>query len=141
VNSYPTLISALLQRPRQRLTAWLALIAVLLNAFAPVASHAMMAKSGKSLVEICTAQGFKLVEVESDRSSPQTPAKPGIKVAHECAACAAASAPPSPPIDFVSSLVLPAMGNRSIVVTGATFAFASALRTHAPPTGPPSLLV
>jgi hypothetical protein len=122
----------------RKLTAHLALFAVLLHAFAPAVSHAMMAKSGKSLVEICTAQGFKLVEVDSGTAADLGKSKPGIKVAHECAVCAAASAPPLPPTEVIF-LDMPAPHAGIIAVSSSTFAFADALHLSPPPTGPPVL--
>lgn len=118
----------------RKCAASLALVAVVLHAFTPAVSHAMMAKSGKSLVEICTAQGFKLIEV--DDADAGKSGKPGIKVNHECAVCAAASAPPSPP-STTHHVVLSPASSGIIAVGTSSFAFADALYLSPPPTGPP----
>jgi hypothetical protein len=122
----------------KRCASMLAMGAVLLHAFAPAVSHAMMAKSGKSFVEICTAQGFKLIEVDSGTGTDLGKSKPGVKVAHECAVCAAAGAPPSPP-SVSPTIVVPVKQGGTITVSGSTFAFADALYFSPPPTGPPVL--
>ena len=115
----------------------LAMVAVLLHAFAPAVSHAMMAKSGKSFVEICTSQGFKLVEVDVGTGADFGKSTPGVKVSHECAVCAAASAPPSPPSQAML-LDIPAL-NAGLIAVSSTFAFADAIHLSPPPTGPPVL--
>ncbi|NJR71888.1 MAG: hypothetical protein HC782_01740 [Gammaproteobacteria bacterium] len=110
-----------------------------MHAFAPTISHAMMATSGKSLVEICTARGFKLVEVDVAGDSKNS--EPGIKFTHECtacAACAAIGAPPSPPSTMFT--FAPILAGSSIIAVGtSSFAFANVLYLSAPPTGPPAL--
>jgi putative hemolysin len=116
----------------------LALLAVLLHALAPVASHAMMAamaNSGKAFAEICTAQGFQLVEItdESGKKTSHT-----VKAGHECAVCAAASTPPAPVSDVYADS-LPTAGQHFVPVPSSTPAFASTLRLSPPHTGPPIL--
>jgi ammonia channel protein AmtB len=121
-----------------RIKIWLtrlALFAVLLHAFAPVMSHAMMAKSGKSFAQICTAQGFQFVEVGADGSGRED--APGIKIGHHCAVCAMASAPPLPPSAWTAALP-DFSGGHVVTITSSTFAFASALRLQPPSTGPPA---
>ena len=125
-------------RSFRKLAAHLALAAVVLHAFAPAVSHAMMAKSVKSLVELCTAQGFKLIEVDSGAGTDLGKSKPGVKVSHECAVCAAASAPTSPPSEVIF-LDVPAFHCGLIPVSSSSFAFADALHLSPPPTGPPVL--
>jgi hypothetical protein len=121
----------------RKLAAHLAMIAVVLHAFAPAVSHAMMAKSGKSFVEFCTSQGFKLVEVDVGAGGNFGKSTPGVKVSHDCAVCAAASAPPSPPSQAIL-LDIPAL-NAGLIAVSSTFVFADALHLFPPPTGPPVL--
>jgi hypothetical protein len=122
----------------KRFASMLAMVAVLLHAFAPSVSHAMMAKSGKSFVEICTSQGFKLVEVDVGAGGDFGKSTPGVKVSHDCAVCAAASAPPSPPSQAML-LDIPAL-NAGLIAVSSTFVFADALHLFPPPTGPPGSL-
>jgi hypothetical protein len=114
----------------------IAIFAMLLHAFAPVASQAMMAKSGMSFIKICTAQGFKLVEAEIPGSSNEN--APGIKVGHECAICALTSAPPCPAGNIVFSPA-PFTSGHVLRLSASTFAFVSALQFQPPSTGPPAL--
>jgi hypothetical protein len=114
--------------------ARLALVAVMLHAFLPIASHAMMAKSGKSLAEICTAQGFKIVEIDDAGGAGDAPAS--INVGHECAVCAAASAPPSPISDFYSPPLL--VKSQGVVrISAAIFVLAGVAYFSPHSTGPP----
>lgn len=53
----------------RRLFSWIALLAILGGALAPAVSHAVYAKTGKSFLEICTAQGTRLIAVDADTAS------------------------------------------------------------------------
>lgn len=86
-------------------------------------------------MEICTAQGFQLIEVDD---SVDGKSMPSIKVGHECAVCAVASASPAPTSDYHFVPVLQATGH-VVMLSSSTFAFANALHLSPPPTGPPTL--
>jgi len=112
--------------------ALVAVLAFAFNAFTPAISHAMLAQSGKTLVEICTAQGSAWVEVPSDNGAPESQAT------HDCAICLAASAPPAP-IPTQASILIASASPFIVRLSAGTTRFASAIRPHAPSTGPPSL--
>lgn len=62
----------------RRFAAWIACCAILLAALAPALSHAFMSPEGQQAwVEICTAQGTKLIQVGAEHnpeaSEPQPP--------------------------------------------------------------------
>jgi hypothetical protein len=132
INGVSALSILCKQRFFRRCYALIAVLAFGLNAFAPAISHAMLAQSGKTLVEICTAQGSAWVEVPSD-DSPSAP-----KAAHDCAICLAASAPPAPTPSQTSDLTA-SITSLVVRLSAGTTQFASAIRPHAPATGPPSL--
>lgn len=50
----------------RRLFGWVALLAILGGALAPAISHAVYQQTGKSFLEICTAQGTRLIAVDAD---------------------------------------------------------------------------
>ncbi|GGB99365.1 hypothetical protein GCM10007205_05850 [Oxalicibacterium flavum] len=53
--------------------AWIACFAILLAALAPAISHALAPHTGQqAFVEICTAQGSKLIEA-ADQKNPESP--------------------------------------------------------------------
>jgi hypothetical protein len=64
-----------LNRLTRRITAWIAMFAILLAALAPSVSHALATRDGKtsSWMEICSATGTKLVK--ADKASSPAPAK------------------------------------------------------------------
>lgn len=56
---------------RQRLSAWIAMIAVLAGVLVPGAIHAMSQLSGgERWVEVCTPSGMKLIAVDAGQESP-----------------------------------------------------------------------
>jgi len=63
-------------RARRRLSAWIAILAVLLASLAPTVSHAWGQAKGASLTEVCTAQGSKWVQDDA------APSKGSPGVAH-----------------------------------------------------------
>lgn len=81
VDTLPPVSAARLHR---RLTAWIALLAMLAFALVPTVSRAMAFASGSSnWAEICTPQGMKLVAaVDGD----QAPVQAGASLDH-CALC------------------------------------------------------
>lgn len=46
-----------------RRTAWMAIVAVLLNAFAPLVAHAMPSTHGGAWVDVCTTDGITRIDV------------------------------------------------------------------------------
>jgi hypothetical protein len=122
----------------QNFAARLALFAVLLHAFAPMASHAMMAKSGKSFVEICTAQGFQVVEVDVDGVTQKFPLH---KVGHECAACHLAASALALPESSAAPIVYLAVISQAVRHRHCSVVLSSTIRLTPPPTGPPDSLV
>ena len=128
----PGLYNSLVRIKPTHFRFWMALLAFAFHAMSPVVSHAMFAKSGKSMVEICTPDGFKTVEVdESGKTTPSLKHYP-------CGNCLAAhDLPvdiPTPPAELPS----PSLSG-SVKLSQATFAFASALRLHAQSRAPPLL--
>jgi|JI10StandDraft_1071094.scaffolds.fasta_scaffold145131_2 hypothetical protein len=59
---------------------------LLLLALAPVLSHALQRQADDHLVEVCTAQGARWVEVDSDSAGAGTSSAPGHLFEH-CPAC------------------------------------------------------
>ena len=114
-----------------RLRICLTLFAVAFHAMSPVISHAMLASSGKSLVEICTADGFKTVEInEAGKTTPS------LKHYPHCSDCVGTA---DSPLDLPRcSIDFPAPASHGTVkLSDGVIAFASAIRLHAPPRGPP----
>ena len=60
-------------RLTRRLTAWIAMCAILLAALAPSVSHALATRDGKALswMEICSSTGIKLVKTDKTSSPSQ----------------------------------------------------------------------
>lgn len=106
----------------RRRTAWLAILAILLNAFAPAMSHAMAAHFGISLLEVCTPDGLKRIAVEYSAARPDVPQGAHVAVDSHCPYCAphGASFAHTPP-------ALPA-----VAVLGGPAALASAHPSLAP---------
>ena len=90
------------KRPN-RLTAWIACIAILLGALAPTVSFAVSWASGGELrwVEVCTTSGVKLVPVDADRALGEDgSSSDGLFAAERCPLCfiqgGLLALPPSP---------------------------------------------
>lgn len=66
----------------QRMLSWLVAASVLLGTFAPALSFAVSMSQGASQVEICTAQGMVLINVD-EQGQPLPPAWS----AHHCKLC------------------------------------------------------
>jgi Na+-transporting NADH:ubiquinone oxidoreductase subunit NqrB len=70
---------------RQTLHIWIAILAVLFSALAPTISHALNASSSSDMIEICTANGYKLVKVAgADEGKAPASVKQGME---HCAFC------------------------------------------------------
>jgi hypothetical protein len=81
--------------------AWTACLAVLLNAFAPIVSHALKVSAPLTVqTEVCTALGMELMPVAMAPDEPGTPASDKLKKGMEhcgyCAGHAGTVGPPSP---------------------------------------------
>ena len=87
--------------------AWIACLAILLNAFAPLVSHAMDGSSAAPVVmamEVCTAMGMETMPVALDATAPDRSASgPLHKHMNHCAYCVAHAAAHGlpPPVDAV----------------------------------------
>lgn len=55
-------------RARRQLTSWIAILAVLVASLAPSVSHALGLNKGASWMEVCSAQGSKWQQTDSDES-------------------------------------------------------------------------
>lgn len=70
---------------RQTLHIWVALLAILFSALAPTVSHALAAAAPAATLEMCTAQGYKLVQLPaSDGGKAPVDLKHGME---HCAFC------------------------------------------------------
>jgi hypothetical protein len=56
---------------KRKLTAWIAMFAILLASLAPSISHAISAAKGELWMEICTVEGVKFIKFGG--GSPETP--------------------------------------------------------------------
>jgi hypothetical protein len=79
---------AMLSLRDRRRTAWIAILAILLNAFAPALSHAAAARLGVTWLEICTQDGLKRVAVEYRGARPDIPPGAHVVVDDHCPYCA-----------------------------------------------------
>jgi hypothetical protein len=129
-------------RVGHRLSAYIALFAILVQATAPIAAHAMQPQNGVSSIVLCTAHGMVQIQVADDAEANQVDASGRsvkIKSAHPCALCVLAASNFLPPISFsIFSFNPNSLANTLFVrLGGAGFVFASVVQYHAPPTGPP----
>jgi hypothetical protein len=124
---------------RHRLTALIALFAILVHAAAPLAAHATMRQNRSTIMVLCTTHGLMRVEVPHEVGNDIGGVKSvKFKSVQPCALCAATAAI-SPPVAFSMSSFKPnSLANALFVrLGGASFVFASVVQHHAPPTGPP----
>jgi hypothetical protein len=73
---------------QRRRAAWIAVFAILLNALAPALSHAVAARLGAALLEICTADGLKRVAVHDQGVRPDVPSGAHAALGDHCPYCA-----------------------------------------------------
>jgi len=71
---------------RGRLAAWIAILAILLNTFAPAVSHAIGAAGSGPWTEICSASGS--IAPFAERRTGDAPAKPASAAFQHCPYCA-----------------------------------------------------
>ena len=102
-----------LHRASRVLTSWIAVVAILMAALAPSISHALSAKNGASLIEVCTALGAKWVQPDGS-SKDQAPASGGVHPFEHCPYCSVhanavgiPAAPVVPALAISSSDLLP----------------------------------
>jgi len=90
---------------RRRVRIWIAIVAILLNSFAPALSHALAAGTPPSWIEICTESG--LAAAGAVRRQGDAPPKPGATVVQHCPHCpphgGSCGAPPAAAILTVAS--------------------------------------
>ncbi|MCU0775915.1 MAG: DUF2946 domain-containing protein [Ideonella sp.] len=84
--------------PRRRLPLWLALVALCFAALAPTVSHALASAGHTTWVEVCTAQGMRLVAVadSGSGSDAERPASPAAHLEH-CPYCTLGTHGMAPP--------------------------------------------
>jgi len=118
----------------QRFSTWLAIVAMLWMALAPLASQALGARQSEAWIEICGANGAKWIK--ADAGGPAQP-QPGAHPLDHCPYCSvhvgALGMPPAPLV------ALPVIAHREVAP-----AFLSAPSTlhawrTAQPRGPPFL--
>jgi hypothetical protein len=92
-------------RANRRLTAWIAMFAILLGALAPPIGHAVAWAGGGDMrwVEVCTAAGIELVAADAnDASGGAGQGDAGVLPAGHCPYCATHAAsfglPPTPAV-------------------------------------------
>lgn len=87
----------------QRMLSWLVAASVLLGTFAPALSFAVSMSQGAGQVEICTAQGMVLVQVDADGQQ-----LPPVWSAHHCKLCGIQGQDLAPPPVAAARVALPA---------------------------------
>ena len=88
----------LFTRSTHRLTAWLALLAMLWGALAPTLAQAAVASSGSpAWVEVCSTSGVVWVRVDAGNESPASTPAPMQGASSSCAWCLPQGAMGLPP--------------------------------------------
>ena len=83
---YPASMASVRQRTlRQRVAGWIAILAILLNTFAPAVSHALGGNASAPWLEICTGGNF--TAAGAARLQGDAPAKPGTTAVQHCPYC------------------------------------------------------
>lgn len=78
----------------RRLTAWIAIVAMLALALVPTISRAMAyASGGSAWAEVCTPQGMQRVFADGERMGTPPDGMPQIDPCHFCPLAAAGAAP------------------------------------------------
>ena len=95
-------------RASKSIAAWLAAFGMLMAALAPALSHALGSEPARGWAEVCSALGWKIVNVEPTSGSPRPASDAGHLLEH-CPYCSMhatwAALPPSP----AATLALPAL--------------------------------
>lgn len=119
-------------RLSRRITAWLALFALLFSTAAPVLAATLAAPHAQSYTEVCTPAGLQRVAVGDPVPAPAAPDQ------KHCVLCLAGSAAGALPTSNLSYGVPEA--DRSAFVDAASYPRPSPARDRvAAPRGPPSL--
>ncbi len=123
-----------LRRRSQRFSTWLALLAMLWMAFAPLASQALGAKQSQAWIEICGASGAKWIK--ADPGAPEQQPQPGAHPLDHCPYCSVHASALGMPPAALAPLVLSVSQEMPL-------AFLAAPRTlhawrSAQPRGPPA---
>jgi len=126
----------LFTRSTHRLTAWLALLAMLWGALAPTLAQAAVASSGSpAWVEVCSTSGVVWVRVDNAADASSTEPAPMAATASACAWCLLQGSADVPPTRATTALVTPVPG----ALPGGMFASIvpaavwSAAQSRAPP--------
>jgi hypothetical protein len=83
---------------RQRMAAWIAIVAMLALALVPTLSRALaFAGNGGGWAEVCTPQGMKQVPLDPDPAGNSAPTAPSPDACGLCLLAAAGAAPPPAP--------------------------------------------
>jgi hypothetical protein len=122
-------------RLSRRITAWLALAALLFNVAAPALAASLTSAQGQSYAEVCTPAGVQRVAVGDD--VPTLPAVPLTAEQKHCVLClagGAAGALPSPDLTYGVP-----EADRTVFVDTAHYPRPSSARYRvAEPRGPPA---
>ncbi len=93
---------------KRRLFAWIACLAILLNAFVPVVSHALSLGSPAAQLEVCTAMGIEMVMVPDQGHDDGAASDKLLKSLTHCGYCATHAGsfglPPQPIVVFALDL-------------------------------------
>jgi len=121
----------------RRRTAWVAILAILLNAFAPALAHAAAARLGVTWLEICTQDGLKRVAIEHRSARPDIPPGAHVVADDHCPYCAphGASFAHSPPAVAAAAVIA---GPAALVVDSPAVASQLATWTSGRARAPPS---
>lgn len=117
------------------LTSWIAVLAILMAALAPSMSHALGAKYGASLIEVCTSMGAKWVQGDSG-STDQAPLSGDAQVSEHCPCCslhANAIAIPAAPLTLALAPALPELLPTAFLAAPHTLFAWLAAQPRAPP--------
>jgi hypothetical protein len=122
-----------MNRLSRRITAWLALFALLFSAGAPVLAATLVQPHAQSYAEVCTPAGIQRIAVGDNIPAPATPDQ------KHCALCLSGAAAGALPASNLSYGIPEA--DRSAFVDAALFPRPSSARDRvAEPRGPPSLV-
>lgn len=98
---------------RRRVAGWVAIFAILLNAFAPAVSHALASSGTAPWLEVCT--GGSLATPGTLRDQGEQPAKPATAAQH-CPFCAPHGASFAAPPAAISLAVVADAGTQRVTV-------------------------
>ena len=120
---------------RRRVTGWVAICAILLNTFAPAASHALAPERGMAWLQICSQAGVGRVLL-ADAGPGGEPVAPHAVAFEHCPYCAphGGSTMGPPPAPLVAAVAVAAVGALAAPPAAASARFAwFAAPARAPP--------